>query len=797
MKGYMWKKGQKADDSDVKKTIKRLFFHNESYKRRYFMLDSVKLELKYYTDYSKRDELGCIDLLTIVSVSYDCSNSEELPSKYPICLSTPQRDWELCCENENDFAMWKKAIDDILKRRERGSSSDAIVSKKKRRNMSLTTSPLENFERTVMDEADFKNLVIHRQDSGGKAGPRKSSTKAKLSFLKRRSNVPHVDSFRKDILFMQSSRLDEESVYNKYTGNVGIAATSVFSRYDTMEKLEFFQVLMSSCDDHLDISTRQDLVTKFLSGCQFQFFTKEGETLITEGNKFEWVYFVVAGEIEQRKTWASSPNHMDEKISAGQCAGFIEVLHFNSVSTTTLLVGPGTVCLKMNVTAFKQQFSSNIKGSGIFSTSMDPSCTLYLERLRTFAFKRLSNIPLLERQPTSNIQELSHIFSPVSVARGEPLLTENDSSKSFYIIIQGSCSVFQNSSLDTEEVDEIVRSCRGGDWLGEAGLLNVRSKLTAAVAYSDVVALRTDAAGFKRFLDIVGPRVRDIITQSTTTYLKSTLKNIPLFANIDEITIEDISRNIEVEEYERDTLLYDANDKIEHLHVILHGHIKCSISFLSGLDLSNSPPIIDTMRENDFFGENSVLYDSTPSAMLYFTPKDVKVVVLSIPAKKLKPYLVACPILQLRFEERLLVRRNHMDLIDTLVNSISDALTARYEARGNSTTRTKSKSSLGHMADVKAKESENLMEELQYLRDEVKKLGGTQYSVAAKARKSSKNMSAFKSTMKLLKSTLPMSNPKSPRRGHNHKEVQYRQRNFPSESDYGSMAKTFDHDHSE
>jgi CRP-like cAMP-binding protein len=250
--------------------------------------------------------------------------------------------------------------------------------------------------------------------------------------------------------------------------------------------------------------------------------------------------------------------------------------------------------------------------------------------------------------------------------------------------------------------------------------------------------------------------------------LKTTLQSIPLFANVNETQIIDICREVEIKELERDILLYDTGDKIEDLFIILHGHVSCSISFVSGLDLSESPPFVDTMRENDFFGEGAVLYDEiAPSRLQYFTPKDIKVVVLSISANKLKPFLPQCPILQLRFEERLLVRKTHMDLIDTLVNAIAASLSTRYAYAPSSR---RSKKSLGHIADTTAKETISMNDEVVYLRDEVKRLNGVQYPDARKERSHSKALSTFKSTLQKLKSSLPSSNalhnsaPKVPER---------------------------------
>ena len=308
MKGYMWKRGPRADDKD-KKSLTRLLFNTENYKRRYFVLDNVKLELAYYSDFSKTTELGRIDLLAVISVSYEGFRGEDMPSKFPLCLTTEYRDWLMCCENQDDFNKWKLEISNIMKRREQGSTSNATSHFKDngedaRDGMSLTAAPpTPTIQRTVMDEADFKGKGIIPLTGSGKNVFRRNS-KSKLSFFGKRSGnfyAGHNDSFNDDMLQLQRSRLAEESAYNSYTGNVDITATATFSRYEYLEKLECFQVLMSSCDDHLDIATRQQLVTKFLSNCQFEFYTNEGDILISEGSKFEWVYFVLEGEIEQRK----------------------------------------------------------------------------------------------------------------------------------------------------------------------------------------------------------------------------------------------------------------------------------------------------------------------------------------------------------------------------------------------------------------------------------------------------------------------------------------------------------------
>jgi CRP-like cAMP-binding protein len=759
----MWKRGPGADDTDKGKSLKRLFFKSEAYKRRYFVLDSVKLELKYYADYSRGTELGCIDLLSVVSVSYDDLPGKDFPYKFPWCLTTDFRDWVLCCENEEEFKSWKREMSNILKRRENGTTSDATMSKNERNGMCLEAPPL-TIQRSVMDEADYKGNAQHSQS--GKSLFRKSNTannasKGKLnSFSFKRRSCVHNSSFRSDALLLQRARLGEESVYNSYTGNVGIAATATFSKFDVLDKLEFFQVLMSSCHDDVDVLARHQLVTKFLGECQFEFYTEEGEILIEEGRKFEWIYFVLEGEIGQRKTWASDTNRIDEKISVGECAGFVEALHFNSISSKTLLVGPGTICLKMSVASFRKQFLLQFKDKAKFSSAMEPTSTLYMERMLTFTHKCLTHLPLLQRQPVANIQALSHIFEPVFIASGDHLMDAGESSNMFYIVIEGSCSVFQKSTLDADEVDEIVRSCRAGDWVGEAGLINIQSRHITVVANSDVIALCTNAAGFKRFMDITGPSVREAITQSTTTYLSGMLKTIPLFLNVDESQIMDISREIEIRELERDAMLCDAGERLDDLYIILHGYVQCAISAVSGLDLSENPPFIDSMRENDFFGESAVLYDNPPvSRLQYLTPPDVKVVVLCIPATKIKTFLPSCPILRLRFEERLLVRKNHIDLIDTLVNSIAISMSARYDNRLSG--RSRSKQSLGHMADMKAKEASYMNDEVLYLREEVKRLNGVQYVDTLKSRSQSRALSTFKSTIRRIKSSLPISAPQS------------------------------------
>jgi hypothetical protein len=113
----------------------------------------------------------------------------------------------------------------------------------------------------------------------------------------------------------------------------------------------------------------------------------------------------------------------------------------------------------------------------------------------------------------------------------------------------------------------------------------------------------------------------------------------------------------------------------------------------------------------------------------------------------------------LRFEERLLVRKNHIDLIDTLVNSIAISMSARYENRLSG--RSRSKQSLGHMADMKAKEASYMNDEVLYLREEVKRLNGVQYVDTLKSRSQSRALSTFKSTIRRIKSSLPISAPQS------------------------------------
>ncbi len=87
--------------------LQKLGFINKSWKERYFTLNKYK-QMKYYTDKTRTNSLGLIDLnLCILIVN---GKSYGVNHKYTIEIQTPNRNWIICASEKQQKYKWEKII---------------------------------------------------------------------------------------------------------------------------------------------------------------------------------------------------------------------------------------------------------------------------------------------------------------------------------------------------------------------------------------------------------------------------------------------------------------------------------------------------------------------------------------------------------------------------------------------------------------------------------------------------------------------------------------------------------------
>lgn len=676
---------------------------------------------------------GVVDISEAIDVVLSHMEDEEVPSQFPINLVTPTRVWILYAENKLNQDEWAGRFRNVIT----GAYNTIAYANLSHHSRSELLSDIE------------APPSIHRSNSAELLFMQQTKAKVVSPHRSRKSSIFHrapsnSDSAVSGVNISEQSRrvasLKLTSSSSAFlSGNLPMFSLSVFSQMN-IDDLNFFELLKSYCSNSLSqASIQSELHKRIFDSAIFDISPKEGEILIQEGERFDWIYFIIKGEVSRRKGWGGGATKViAESLYAGHCIGDVECLLLNCISPFTLIVGPATSFLKIRKEIFLRECSIRSTGGRHQSIDQrkDPSreglfATKYLEniennsfdeRYKYFSSQLISCHSLFEKQSKGNINEISRLFKPIFIKAGEVIVDLDTNMESgepekfenfdFFLLIEGTCSVFKKDILG---VEQCVHSVRSGEWIGETGFVKQPSdtKISATV---DSLLLKTDASGFQRFLDIGGPKIRHAVERSVTNHMAVTIRNIPVFHDLEDHVIENICVVMRLKEFPANTILVESGQTFDHFCVIIHGKVEGSLE-KSGDLLFSSPPIIDTILENDFFGEGWTLLTNYLSEATYMVSTS-KVVALCAPQHDFKSIVESSSVLRLKLEERYQSRKSRIEMTHTLASVIAQSLRLTLTS-GNS---------VKSMPDLSPRdEYDSLQSELLYLRGEVERLGGKGY----------------------------------------------------------------------
>jgi CRP-like cAMP-binding protein len=721
--------------------------------------------------------LGAVDISEAEGIVCSHMEDEEVPSEYPINIMTPSRVWILYAENKLSQEEWVGRFRNVIS----GAYDTIAYANLSNSSRSELLSDVEKPPSPMMRSNSTELQLL--QPNKSRAVSANWSPRARKSSIFHRS--PHLDSaasspVSKGDITEQSRRLASlklNSSYSSYiTGNLPMFSLSYFTQIN-VDEMEAYQLLKGFCSDSLSSSsssssTLQHELQKRIFDCAiFDLSPKEGEILIQEGSRFDWIYFVLKGEVSRRKGWGGEMMKViAEPILTGQCIGDVECVLLDSISPFTLIVGPATSFLKIRKEIFLRECSIRTNtGSrhqsidqkkdptreGLFSSkyllslsardapsgtgsssSSSSSSNAFEMRYKFFSSQCISCHNLFEKQSKSNIIEISKLFNPILMRAGEVIIDlppsdhqeeEEDQegttitptspvSFEFFLLIDGTCSVFKRDILG---IEQCVHSIRSGEWIGETGFFKERKNETKVTATVDCILLQTDANGFQRFLDLGGPNVRHCVERSVTNHMASTIKSIPLFHDLEDHLIENICVIMSFKEFSTGTLLIQHGQTLNSFYLILHGRVDGSLDKSGDLEFSNPHPVIDTIQENDFFGEGWILLSNYLSEATYhISSSSTKVVALTASIQDFKILVDTSSVLRLRLEERFQSRKSRLEMTHALTSVIAQSLLGRMSPINNY----QPKLSMDSFTEFESMNSEIL-----FLRAEVERLGGAKY----------------------------------------------------------------------
>jgi CRP-like cAMP-binding protein len=682
--------------------------------------------------------------------------NEEVPSEYPVNIVTSTRVWILYAENKIEQDEWAGRFRNVI-----SGAYDAIayanLSNHSRSELLSDVAP------PSLNRSNSTELLFMQQTKSRNMSPAHRSRKSSI-FHRAPSYSDQATASSGINITEQSRRFASLKLTTPsssiITGNLPMLSLSVFSQ-NNIDDMDFFELFKSYCSNNFSLtSIHSELLKRIFDWAIFDFSFKEGDILIREGSKFEWIYFIVKGEVSRRKGWGGDAlKVIADTLHAGECIGDVECLLLDSISPFTLIVGPTTTLLKLRKEIFLRECSIRTTGNRHQSIEQrkDPTregifASRYLENLENqsfdlrykyFSSQLIGCHSLFEKQSKGNINEISKLFKPVLMRAGEIVIDDTPSSSSpsssspapaidfeFFLLIEGTCSVFKKDVLG---VEQCVHSIRSGDWIGEAGFSKQQKTETKVCATVDSILLKTDSHGFQRFLDLGGPNVRHSVERSVTNHMASTIRNIPVFHDLEETVIENICVVMNLKEFTTGTVLVEtgqpATAAFDSFCILIHGKIEGSLE-KSGDLIFPSPPVIDTMEENDFFGESWILFSTSylAEATYKVVSTSTKVVVLSASLHDFKMIVESSPILRLRLEERYQSRKSRLEMTHTLASVIAQSLRATMSPVASHMKLSMDNTSCcSSNSYVPRDDYDSMNSELQYLRSEVERLGGTKY----------------------------------------------------------------------
>jgi CRP-like cAMP-binding protein len=115
-----------------------------------------------------------------------------------------------------------------------------------------------------------------------------------------------------------------------------------------------------------------------------------------------------------------------------------------------------------------------------------------VEMTRASTDELLARVPLFRDLSKRHLRQVRSLATTVDVAPGRVLTREGGTGHEFIIVLEGEVEVRQD--------DEVVATCRAGDYVGEIALLEHRPRTATVVATSPAVL---DVIGQREFADLL------------------------------------------------------------------------------------------------------------------------------------------------------------------------------------------------------------------------------------------------------------------------------------------------------
>jgi CRP-like cAMP-binding protein len=250
-------------------------------------------------------------------------------------------------------------------------------------------------------------------------------------------------------------------------------------------------------------------------------------------------------------------------------------------------------------------------------------------------------MPLCEEMDSAALQALVPLFKLQTYAANTRVVSQNDPSDKFYIILQGSAKVVKMYDNGDEENISMLKP---GDWFGEVGIVKNQLRNASITCVDHLTVLVTDREGFGALTSSSCESIRRRLMDNVTEIMARSLSKVPMFADM-QTYFDIISPRTFYKEIREGTVICRQGESSDAFYVIIHGQAVASFDSIEGLPLRISPdePLVtvETFEENDYFGMPGA--SSTSAVMPFTVTTKTRCVMLVIPAANFLEIISLCP----------------------------------------------------------------------------------------------------------------------------------------------------------
>ena len=311
----------------------------------------------------------------------------------------------------------------------------------------------------------------------------------------------------------EQERIDEEikKRHQKRKNRRETISDEVLSERDTQDlknyvpqneekSSENFDILKKKCEsisffNNISETELNSIINAFLME-KFE----EGDTIFSQGEYAEKLYFLEKGELECWKTFKKGdPMTYIKTYKGGDSFGELALM-YNYKRNYTIKAKTNAVLFSLNRRDYK----------GIIQGTILKKREKYMETL--------TNIELLQNLTENELGKICDIIVEREFKEGEDIIKQNENEDEFMILYEGKCHSEKIS--DSGKTPQVLKEFENNDYFGEAPWYKVEQRNYIVKADSDCIVLIINRTQFKR---LVGS-LENILKRKFEIYQKFTKK---------------------------------------------------------------------------------------------------------------------------------------------------------------------------------------------------------------------------------------------------------------------------------